>query len=362
MEFPTTVPSEEFLWEQAIHPGLPAGTQQTFTPQQMLSNELFPTQTGVITDPGQPPTTIVQAQQAEQQQNIQAQQVAFDQSVTQTGIVPPAATIRGQLTQLMSDIDSDQAPWADAAIRKVTEVMSARGLGASSITAGAITTAILESALPIAQYDAGVYGQINIQNLRVRQETMLSNTAASNAAKQINAKSVNEVNTFMTGLRDNIIKFNTTQKNAMDQFSAGEVNSANQLYSEMEINTDKFNATNSLLIAKSNAEWRRTINTANTAGVNAANSVNASNLFNVSRQAMADLWQRSRDILTWANNTAESKRDRALQVAMYTMQRDAYLQDRSHDEKKEIWGKVGNWVSDIFEDFDWSSLWGGSGG
>jgi hypothetical protein len=191
---------------------------------------------------------------------------------------------------------------------------------------------------------------------------MLSNTAASNAAKQINAKSVNEVNTFMTGLRDNIIKFNTTQKNAMDQFSAGEVNSANQLYSEMEINTDKFNATNSLLIAKSNAEWRRTINTANTAGVNAANSVNASNLFNVSRQAMADLWQRSRDILTWANNTAESKRDRALQVAMYTMQRDAYLQDRSHDEKKEIWGKVGNWVSDIFEDFDWSSLWGGSGG
>jgi len=349
VQFPTMVPSEEFLTEQAIFPGLPAGTQQTFTPQQILSNELFPAQTGVITAPGQPQIAGVEAQQAAQQQNIQAQQVAFDQSVVQTGIVPPEATVRGQLTQLMADIDSDQAPWADAAIRKVTEVMSARGLGASSITAEAITTAILESALPIAQYDAGAYGEINIQNLRIRQETMLSNTAASNAAKQMNANSVNEVNTFMTGLRDNVVRFNSTQKNAMDQFSAGEVNAANQLYSEMDFNADKFNAENSLLITKSNAEWRRTINTANTAGVNATNMVNASNMFNISQQAMANLWQRSRDVFQWANTSAANERDRALQLTMYAMQRDAYLADRSQAQKDNLWSGIGNFVGDIFK-------------
>jgi hypothetical protein len=164
----------------------------------------------------------------------------------------------------------------------------------------------------------------------------------------MNANSVNEVNTFMTGLRDNVVRFNSTQKNAMDQFSAGEINAANQLYNEMDINADKFNAENSLLITKSNAEWRRTINTANTAGVNAANMVNASNMFNISQQAMANLWQRSRDVFSWANTSAANERDRALQLTMYAMQRDAWLADRSQAQKDSLWAGIGNFAADVF--------------
>jgi hypothetical protein len=117
----------------------------------------------------------------------------------------------------------------------------------------------------------------------------------------------------------------------------------------MDFSADKFNAENSLLIAKSNAEWRRTINTANTAGVNAANAANASNMFNISQQAMANLWQRSRDVFQWANTSSANERDRALQLTMYAMQRDAYLKDRSHTEKRDMWSGIGNFVGDIFK-------------
>jgi len=103
--------------------------------------------------------------------DITAAQVTAAQGEAAQGVVVPESTVRYQLEQLMQDVDDNRAPWANAAIRKVNSTMLARGMGGSSIAATAITTAVMESAIPIAQLDANIYGQINMQNLLNRQQS-----------------------------------------------------------------------------------------------------------------------------------------------------------------------------------------------
>ena len=291
----------------------------------------------------------------------------------------------------MGDVESGDAPWADEAMRKANQAMSARGMGNSSIAAAAITQSVLEAAMPIAQYDAGVYGAMNIQNLRNRQQTMLSNQAASNVAKNLNAKSVNEASQFMSAMRDNIIKFNASQQNAMSESNAArttqvslagaaaatqvslagaaaatqvsladaatatqvslanaaQINIERKFQDQRADEAERFNATNRLNIDKSNAEWRRSTNTANTAAENNANMVNAQNLFNISQQAQANLWQASRDVFSWANQAATNEKDRAFKITMYALGRQDYLDDMAEAERQEIRGGIADFIVGI---------------
>ena len=386
IQIPANVPSDAWLAQQVESPTLPGMAVQAPVKQTIDEDkELLQQSAGQIpVTPKAEREPIAEAttgtatgytgatQAVAQQNNIEIERVQADQAVAQTGNVTPLSTVRGQLEQLMGDVESDDAPWADEAMRKANQAMSARGMGNSSIAAAAITQAVLESAMPIAQYDAGVYGTMNLQNLRNRQETMLSNTAASNVAKNMNAQTANEVQKFMSGLRDSVLKFNSTQHDAMSKFNAvqgtetskfnvaqgtetskfnaAQSNVANQFYAQMDDAAEKFNATNTIAISKSNAEWRRNINTANTAAVNTSNMVNAQNAFNLSQQAMADLWQRSRDVFNWANQSADNSKDRAFQMAMYSMQRADYMADMSIEDKNNLWSGIGNFAHSLFED------------
>ena len=379
IQIPANVPSDEWLAQQVVSPVMPgmavqAPVQQTIDEEKELLQQttgqipITPEAERAPVAAATPTTGATQA--VAQQENIEIERVQADQGVAQEGNVTPLSTVRGQLEQLMGDVESDDAPWADEAVRRANQAMSARGMGNSSIAAAAITQAVLESALPIAQYDANVYGNMNIQNLRNRQETMLSNTAASNVAKNMNAKTANEVQMFMNTMRDGVLKFNSTQHDAMSKFNAVQGteiskfnaaanNVANQFYAQMDDAAEKFNATNTLAISKSNAEWRRTINTANTAAVNTSNMVNAQNAFNMSQQAMADLWQRSRDVFNWANQSADNSKDRAFQMAMYSMQRADYMAEMSVRDKNDLWRGVGDFAHSLFSDVLAETNWFG---
>ena len=404
VRIPSTVPSEAWLTEQVTNPELASGARQTFVKQEVEPGELLQQGAGQVpitpkaerdiaatataataeaqtataqTATAQTATAqtaeatnaTVQAATAQDAYKVEKIQ-ADDQRVAEQGTVTTESTVRGQLEQLMGDVESDDAPWADAAMRKANQAMSARGMGNSSIAAAAITQSVLEAAMPIAQYDASVYGTMNLQNLRNRQETMLSNTAASNVAKNMNAKTANEVQMFMNTMRDGVLKFNSTQHDAMSKFNAvqgtetskfnaAQSNVANQFYAQMDDAAEKFNATNTLAISKTNAEWRRTINTANTAAVNTSNMVNAQNAFNMSQQAMADLWQRSRDVFNWANQSADNSKDRAFQMAMYSMQRADYMAEMSVRDKNDLWEGVGLFAHSLFEDVLEGTNWFG---
>ena len=370
---PSTVPSEEYLKGQIRNPEISAAGFQRPVAQQVQANELLDPSVGQIAAPTrmEPATSVtdiygVAADPIAQQAAIKAQEIEADKAVAEEGIVPPEATMQGQMANLMDDVASGNVPWADEAMRNAQAIMLERGLGKSSMTGAAIGAAILEAAMPIAQFDAQVFGQMNLQNLRNRQETMLSNTAATNVAKQMNAQSVNEVNKYMSSMRDGVLKFNETTKNAMDQVSAIEANKANLsnsqfnaqraqemslVHAQREDQANKFNAENAMGVQKANAELYRTTNTANTAQQNADNRINAQNYFNLSAQAQADLLQRSRDVFHWANQTAENDRDKAFQMTMYTLQQEDYLKNIDQAQKDNLFTGIGNFAFDIFKGY-----------
>lgn len=83
-------------------------------------------------------------------------------------------TMAGQIKKLTSNFDaSNPPPWAAGAIRGVAEQMAARGLSASSIAGQALVQAALESAMPIAQFDANQNFQAAQTNLSLRQQMSL---------------------------------------------------------------------------------------------------------------------------------------------------------------------------------------------
>ena len=86
--------------------------------------------------------------------------------------------------------------------------------------------------------------------------------------------------------------------------------------SEINNQRDQFNAQNQMVIAQSNATWRRQIATADTTAINRANEINAQNVLAISNQAYANLWQQYGDTMEWAWTSAENAQDRISAMAI----------------------------------------------
>jgi hypothetical protein len=102
-------------------------------------------------------------------------------------------------------------------------------------------------------------------------------------------------------------KYNAAQTNAINQFNAGETNAIEKFNSEMQNQREQFNTKNRLFIDQSNVVWRRQVNTANTALQNASNEFNVKNKFNLSNQALNNIWQQYRDTEFWARSTSRDQ-------------------------------------------------------
>ena len=162
-----------------------------------------------------------------------------------------------------------------------------------------------------------------------RTQSMFTDQAAENAAKQFNATSENQSDQFFANLKTQTSQFNTTQANAMSQFNAGEENAINKFNTEIQNQRDQFNAQNGLVIAQSNAVWRREIATAATAAVNRANEINAAAVLDMSNQAYANLWQEHADMMEWAWTSSDNERDRQNAVTLSNL---AAGRERSQSE------------------------------
>lgn len=314
------------------------------------------------------------------------------------GTVEKEATIQGQLESLMK---GDQT-WATGATRAAEQSMAARGMGASTMAANAIAGAILDRAIPIAAQDAQTFAamglanlnnrqqaalqnaatianmdlanlsnrqaaavtnaqhflqidlanlnntqQANLINQQARQQALLSDQAAINAAKQFNATSQNQVNQFYDNLAATISTFNAGQINAMQQFNTGEENAMRKFNAELSDARERFNIQNQLIVDQSNAEWRRSINTANTAAVNAANQLNAANLLNISNTAMNNIWQEYRDNASWAFTAAENQKNREYNLAAAALERDFISQQMDRSKKDAMISSVGSFVANL---------------
>jgi hypothetical protein len=323
-------------------------------------------------------------------------------AVAQTETLDPKATVQYQLGELMSSIEEGKPlpAWASPAVRKVSAVMQARGMGASSMAAAAMTQAVMESGINIAVQDANKYATIQLQNLNNKQKTALQNAltvagmdranlsarlqgavtnaqslltvdvknldaaqktntinfnaltqglfkdaAEENARQQFNAKNQMQVDNFFAELEAQVETANKNRVSAMAQYNAGEANSVAQFNSSLRDSRDKFNSNMQFAIDQSNVNWRRQVNTANTAVQNETNRINAQNLYNASQNALNNLWQKYRDNASWNFQKSESFLQRQHEVGIMGMEFANSQQIYSQKQKDNLATGVGNWIA-----------------
>lgn len=169
--------------------------------------------------------------------------------------------------------------------------------------------------------------QIDMANLNNRQQTelfkaqtlantILSDTAAANAFTQFNASNQIQVDQFNNTMSAQLNQFNSAQTNAMAQFNAGEANSVMKFNSELQNQRETFNATMSAQIAQANAKWRQDVTLTNTAAANESNFQYAKDVNALTNKSIDQIWQRERDLMSFAMTSSENAMDRAMQLLL----------------------------------------------
>jgi hypothetical protein len=165
--------------------------------------------------------------------------------------------------------------------------------------------------------------QTELFKAQERIQSLFTDQAAENAARQFNATSENQVTQFFSNLASQTSQFNASQANAQAQFNAGQINTVERFNAEINNQRDQFNAQNRLVIDQANAQWRREVATADTAAVNRANELNASALLDISNTAYNNLWQYYSDSMEWAWTSAENERERTVNLAIEQLRADS---------------------------------------
>ena len=312
------------------------------------------------------------------------------------------ATIQYQMESLLSGIEEGKPlpAWASPAARKIAGIMQARGLGASSMAAAAITQSVMESGVVIAAQDAQKYATIQLQNLNNQQQTALANAAnyaamdkanlsarlqsavtnaqsllsvetanlnaqqqsntltynaltqamfkdaaEENARQQFNAKNEIQVEEFFAQLGSQVETANANRVAAMNQFNTSESNAMAQFNTSVRDARDKFNANMQYAIDQSNVQWRRQINTAETSIQNETNRINTQNLFNASQNALNNFWQKYRDNAAWNFQKSESALQRNHEVGIMAMEFANTEKLYDKQQKDNLAAGIGNWIA-----------------
>ena len=368
----TNVPTTAEMASTAINKPETLTTQAEAAKIVQTPDQLIAQGTGQVT-PAAPITAATVTEPAQATAPTQTATNTFEASTTQsqtetalqgataaTAEPSKAATVQGQLEGLMAQFEGGATPpWASGAMRQAMGIMQQRGLGASSMAGQAVVQAAMESAISIASQDAQTTAQFEMQNLNNQQQTMIFKTqqriasiftdqAADNAAKQFNAASKNQTDQFFAGLQESVSRFNADQINATLQFNAGQENAISQFNTQLKAQQDQFNAQNSLVIAQANAQWRQNVATLDTAAQNEANMTNAKLNTAMTQAAMDQLWQRERDLMSFAFTSSESALDRRVSLINGNKTLEIAKLDANATEKAGMGQLLGSIVGSIF--------------
>jgi hypothetical protein len=217
----------------------------------------------------------------------------------------------------------------------------------------------LDAQTKLAAQNAQSFLQMDMANLNNRQQaavldaqmmqqTMLSNQAADNAAKQFNATSENQTRQFNQNMAQQMEMFNVQQQNSMEQFNASEKNRllateqgiAGQLMSaeigasvalqqaeiraesaadlqntQLQAARDQFNSQNAFINAQATVEYERKTNLIDTAAMNEMNKLNAQQEFQLSAMEYEAGLMEARDNSAYLRQTFEN--DKNLKTQLY---------------------------------------------
>ncbi len=128
-----------------------------------------------------------------------------------------AASVQDELAGLMAQFEGGDTPaWAAGSMRKASQMLAARGLGASSMAGQAVIQAAMEAALPIAQIDAGNKQQMALFKAEQRAKFLDQEFDQTFQAKVMNAAKVSEIANMNFSAEQQIALENSRAANTMD--------------------------------------------------------------------------------------------------------------------------------------------------
>jgi hypothetical protein len=220
--------------------------------------------------------------------------------------------------------------------------------------------AAVQNAQNFLQYDMANLSnrqQTELFKAQQRVQALFTDQAATNAARQFNATSQNQTDQFFANLSSQVSQFNASQQNAQSQFNAGQTNTVNRFNAELNNQRDQFNATNQLVIAQSNAQWRRQIATADTAAINRANELNANAVLDISKNAYDNLWTFYGDSMEWAWKSAEKQIDRMNALAIAELDATTRQQIADEQAKTAAGNAIGSLISTVVGSYFFGMCW-----
>lgn len=282
------------------------------------------------------------------------------------------ATLQGQLALLQEQFvdpatgEPKIPSWAASTARNVSKIAAFGGMTGSAATA-AMSQALLEASLPIAQQDAQFFQTLTIKNLDNKQQStinaanvlakfeqtnldnrmtaavqnaqaflamdmknldneqqanvinnqsriqsILEDAKAENVKNQFMAQSQNEVDQFYASLNTQISQFNSSQTLDADKFNATLEDSRQKFYSEQQYN-----------IAVANANWRQQVQLQDDQQRFEGATIDVKNRIDLGVNALNQLWDRSDALLDYAFKSSESAKDRQAQITLQSTQNKA---------------------------------------
>jgi hypothetical protein len=182
--------------------------------------------------------------------------------------------------------------------------------------------------------------------------SLLSDQAAVNAAQQFNASSETQTEQFFANLSATVSQFNADQANAMERFNAGEENALAEFNTTQTNLRSQFNAANSLVIEQANAQWYQSVSTVDNAAINQANRDAAQASTAMTTLAFNAKMQESRDIMSYAFQTADNDATRATNIAIAQYETDSKIEQTEATAKaaksSALWGAAGSLAASLF--------------
>lgn len=303
------------------------------------------------------------------------------QSLGEGNYTDTKSTVQGQMELLSKQFidpvtgEPKIPSWAAGIARNVSRIAAFKGMTGTAATA-AMSTAIMEASLPIAQQDAQFFQTVTLQNLNNRQQTTIQkaqilskidlanmdarmnaavtnsrnfmemdltnlnnrqqteiintqarvqaifeDSKAQNAARLFGAESQNDFTKFYDNLSSQVQLFNAEQRNAMSKFNTGELNAGEQFNATLSNQRELFYKEMQYNVDLANARWRQNVVTANSQMQFTAAQTDVQNMYNLTTEGLNRLWDRTDAFLDYTWKSAESDLDRKTQIALGNMQK-----------------------------------------
>ena len=262
-------------------------------------------------------------------------------------------------------------PWAQGLARSVSKTMAFSGISGTAMTA-AMSNAIMEATLGIAEKEATFFQTITTKNLDNRQQAIINKASvlakfevanldarqaaavqnaksflemdltnltneqqaevvntqamidaifndqsAINAARLFGAEQSNDMQKYYDNMNAQISLQNSEQINQMNRFNTGEINDGSEFNANLEQSRQEFYANMQYNLDLANAKWRQTVATSNTEMEFEAATTDVKNTLDLSTEAMTRMWDRVDNLLDYVFKgwNAESDREATILAA-----------------------------------------------